>query len=90
MGNQTSQQNPRNNRVDRFPTISHSQSQTMAGNNVGDTAGNNIRWKRGEMLGQGAFGIVYLGLNVETGELMAVKQMTTEEVSRRELGKAGT
>ena len=49
-------------------------------------AGNNIRWKRGEMLGQGAFGIVYLGLNVETGELMAVKQMTTEEVSRRELG----
>ena len=53
-------------------------------------AGNNIRWKRGEMLGQGAFGIVYLGLNVETGELMAVKQMTTEEVSRRELGTTST
>eukprot|EP01035_Chromulina_nebulosa_P027649 gene27649-36393_t len=77
------QTNPRNNRLDRFPTIGHSQSAT---NTNSDMAGNNIRWKRGEMLGQGAFGIVYLGLNVETGELMAVKQMTTEEVSRRELG----
>ena len=28
----------------------------------------NVRWKRGEMLGQGACGVVYLGLNVETGE----------------------
>jgi hypothetical protein len=27
-----------------------------------------VRWKRGEMLGQGAFGVVYLGLNVETGQ----------------------
>lgn len=45
----------------------------------------NIRWKRGEMLGQGAFGVVYLGLNVETGELMAVKQMAIDEVSKKEL-----
>jgi len=34
-----------------------------------------IRWKRGEILGQGAFGIVYLGLNTDSGELMAVKQV---------------
>lgn len=45
----------------------------------------NIRWKRGEILGQGAFGIVYLGLNIDTGELMAVKQIAVEEVSTREL-----
>ena len=81
------QTNQRNNRLDRFPTIGHSQSAT---NTNSDMVGNNIRWKRGEMLGQGAFGIVYLGLNVETGELMAVKQMTTEEVSRRELGTTPT
>lgn len=51
----------------------------------GGGADNAIRWKRGEILGQGAFGIVYLGLNTDTGELMAVKQMSIEDVSTREL-----
>jgi len=32
-----------------------------------------IRWKKGELLGVGAFGKVYLGLNLDSGELMAVK-----------------
>lgn len=44
-----------------------------------------IKWKRGEVVGQGAFGVVYLGLNTESGELMAVKQMALEEVSTKEL-----
>jgi serine/threonine protein kinase len=46
---------------------------------------NTVRWKRAEILGQGAFGIVYLGLNTDTGGLMAVKQMAVEDVSRKEL-----
>ena len=41
----------------------------------------SIRWKRGEMIGQGAFGTVFLGLNTDNGELMAVKQMSLEEVT---------
>ena len=49
------------------------------------TQGVGIRWKRGEMLGQGAFGVVYLGLNLSSGELMAVKQVTKDEVSSKEL-----
>ena len=32
-----------------------------------------IRWKKGELLGVGAFGKVFLGLNLDSGELMAVK-----------------
>jgi hypothetical protein len=32
-------------------------------------------WSQGELLGQGAFGKVYAGLNQKTGELMAVKQL---------------
>lgn len=32
-----------------------------------------INWKKGELLGVGAFGKVYLGLNLDSGELMAVK-----------------
>ena len=44
------------------------------------------RWQRGEMLGQGAYGKVYLGLNLESGELMAVKQLDCNDVSHKELG----
>jgi len=33
----------------------------------------HINWKKGELLGSGAFGKVYLGLNLDTGELLAVK-----------------
>ncbi|EIE26178.1 Pkinase-domain-containing protein [Coccomyxa subellipsoidea C-169] len=34
-----------------------------------------VSWTRGELLGAGAFGRVYLGLNNDTGQLMAVKQV---------------
>ena len=64
---------------DRFPVIENPSA-------VNQSRNKSIRWKRGEVLGQGAFGVVYLGLNVETGELMAVKQMATEELSTRDLG----
>ncbi|KAJ1460277.1 kinase-like domain-containing protein, partial [Pelagophyceae sp. CCMP2097] len=43
-----------------------------------------IRWQRGEMIGQGAFGRVYLALHLDTGELMAVKHLDTHAVSSRE------
>lgn len=33
-----------------------------------------VNWSRGEMIGAGAFGRVYLALNNDSGELMAVKQ----------------
>lgn len=35
-----------------------------------------VNWTRGELLGAGAFGRVYLGLNNDTGQLMAVKQVS--------------
>jgi hypothetical protein len=38
-------------------------------------AAARLRWQRGELLGTGAFGRVYLGLNEETGELLAVKEV---------------
>ena len=34
-----------------------------------------INWKRGDLIGQGGFGKVHIGLNVDTGELMAVKNV---------------
>ena len=33
-------------------------------------------WTRGELIGAGAFGRVYLGLDDETGELFAVKTVS--------------
>ncbi|KAL0239260.1 hypothetical protein PCE1_004948 [Barthelona sp. PCE] len=38
-----------------------------------------INWVKGKQLGAGSFGQVFLGLNVETGELLAVKQCPLEE-----------
>ncbi|KAH7581417.1 Serine/Threonine protein kinases active-site signature [Nakaseomyces glabratus] len=32
-------------------------------------------WMKGEMIGKGSFGAVYLSLNITTGEMMAVKQV---------------
>lgn len=34
-----------------------------------------ISWQRGQLLGAGSFGRVFFGLNMDTGELMAVKQI---------------
>lgn len=39
-----------------------------------DCSGKAIVWLPGEILGQGSFGVVVLGLNEETGQIMAVKQ----------------
>ena len=50
--------------------------------------GGPVHWTRGELIGQGAFGKVYMGLNNETGQLMAVKQVAFSRLSC--MSKAGT
>ncbi|XP_028793345.1 mitogen-activated protein kinase kinase kinase 3-like [Neltuma alba] len=39
------------------------------------TASNPSKWKRGKILGQGAFGRVYKGFNSETGQICAIKEV---------------
>ncbi|KAA0160574.1 hypothetical protein FNF28_05410 [Cafeteria roenbergensis] len=46
---------------------------------------DRIRWRKGERLGAGAVGTVFQGLNVDTGELMAIKQIDSADLSAREL-----
>merc|ERR1719409_1055883 len=45
-----------------------------------------FRWKKGEVTGKGAYGKVYIGLNEETGALLAVKEVDcTFEDAQQEL-----
>ncbi|KAJ3679199.1 hypothetical protein LUZ60_017210 [Juncus effusus] len=37
-----------------------------------------IRWRKGELIGAGAFGQVFMGMNLDSGELLAVKQVVIE------------
>lgn len=46
-----------------------------SGGPPGVTSPTRLRWQRGELLGTGAFGRVFLGLNEDTGELLAVKEV---------------
>ena len=75
----TSSHTPHGSRYDRNTSTANNTT------NNNTTVEHVIHWKRGETLGQGAFGIVYLGLNTDTGELMAVKQIAVDEVSRKTL-----
>jgi hypothetical protein len=42
-----------------------------------------INWRKGDLLGAGAFGSVFQGFNADTGELMGVKQVTLDKVRRQ-------
>jgi mitogen-activated protein kinase kinase kinase len=41
----------------------------------------SIRWQQGKLLGRGAFGSVYLASNMDTGTLMAVKEIHFQDVA---------
>lgn len=48
-------------------------------------AGNNFEsnsWMKGDLIGEGSFGSVYLALHAVTGELMAVKQVELPEAAQ--------
>jgi mitogen-activated protein kinase kinase kinase len=44
---------------------------------------NTFRWFKGQLIGKGTYGKVYLGMNATTGEFLAVKQV---EVSQKAAG----
>ncbi|TEB39046.1 hypothetical protein FA13DRAFT_1620076 [Coprinellus micaceus] len=41
----------------------------------------SIRWQQGRFIGAGAFGSVYLAMNLDSGSLMAVKEIKFQELS---------
>jgi mitogen-activated protein kinase kinase kinase len=53
----------------------HALTSFLAGNSF-----ENNSWMKGDLIGEGSFGSVYLALHAVTGELMAVKQVELPEV----------
>lgn len=49
---------------------------TVVNNKQNDEHVPVIRWRKGELIGCGAFGQVYMGMNLDSGELLAVKQVS--------------
>jgi hypothetical protein len=44
-----------------------------------------LRWRRGQQIGEGSFGKVFKGMNENTGELLAVKQLYLTEENSEEI-----
>ena len=42
-----------------------------------------VKWKRGELIGEGAYAKVYQCMNLENGELMAIKRYKFSEERKR-------
>ncbi len=49
-----------------------------------------ISWRKGDIIGRGAYGTVYMGLNIENGELMAVKEVQIMPSPRHSKKQGGT
>ncbi|KAK4192291.1 hypothetical protein QBC35DRAFT_245839 [Podospora australis] len=63
---------------DSLPTRRTSNSSTSSNNNNRDGVPQRqttFRWFKGQLIGKGTFGRVYLGMNATTGEFLAVKEV---------------
>ncbi|GBE78410.1 kinase [Sparassis latifolia] len=48
---------------------------------AGSSANVSIRWQQGRFIGAGSFGSVYVAVNLDTGSLMAVKEIRFQEIA---------
>ncbi|KAK5669138.1 mitogen-activated protein kinase kinase kinase [Batrachochytrium dendrobatidis] len=83
------------NRANRSSAIMSSCLETPSGAGMCVSAINpqtneKLIWVRGELIGQGAFASVYLGVVIETGQCIAVKQVQNSLAGEGELKRKNT
>ncbi len=44
-----------------------------------------IRFKKGELIGEGAFGKVYQGFDEDTGQIIAIKEINFRKINSKNL-----
>ena len=71
---------PKGSRLSQMETIPHDIITTPSV----PTRQATFKWMKGSLIGKGTFGRVYLGMNITTGEPLAVKQI---EVNKRAAGQ---
>lgn len=49
---------------------------------VGDSKPQTLNWVKGQLIGKGSYGRVYIALNISTGDMMAVKQVELPATER--------
>ncbi|KAK1291431.1 Mitogen-activated protein kinase kinase kinase NPK1 [Acorus calamus] len=57
------------------PTMAAREESSSSSAAAGGGGHHQIRWRKGELIGCGAFGRVYMGMNLDSGELLAIKQV---------------
>lgn len=63
------------NNLETIPQDTIPESNVQHVNKLAPERQPTFKWMRGQLIGKGTFGRVYLGMNTTTGELLAVKQV---------------
>lgn len=59
----------------RIPVNENKFHFSTSSSNQNEGEKSQIKWKKGELIGSGAYGKVYLGLNVNNGQMIAIKSI---------------
>lgn len=65
---------PRQNKTDENETLNETK-EPIRRRSLRKLSSQEVRWERGPLVGQGTYGKVYQGLNLNTGKLIAIKSI---------------
>lgn len=82
--------NDNGNEVDAKTSQIREQLITKAQQSIEDDADDKmVAWYKGDRIGRGAYGAVYLAINLKSWELMAVKQVENAVLNKLKIGSSG-